>query len=72
MDKYSQYCLILDYSFFAKIIQIFLSSIQASLKRSFSNLRNVLQVINLRHHHPADKQRYKVKSDYNNQGKQQV
>jgi hypothetical protein len=57
---------------FAKIIQIFLSSIQACQKRRFNNLRNVLQVINLRHRHPADKQRYKVKSNYRNQGKQQV
>jgi hypothetical protein len=46
---------------FAKIIQIFLSTIQADQNRRFSNLRNVLRVINLRHHHPADKQRYKVK-----------
>jgi hypothetical protein len=30
----------------------------------------VLWVINLRHHHPIDKQRYKVKSNYRNQGKQ--
>jgi hypothetical protein len=56
---------------FAKIIQMFLSSIQAGLKRSFSNLQNVLRVINLRHHHPVDKQ-YKVKSNYKNQGKQHV
>jgi hypothetical protein len=55
---------------FAKIIQIFLSPIQAGQKRHFNNLRNVLRVINLRHHHPADKQRYKVKSNYRNQGKQ--
>jgi hypothetical protein len=57
---------------FAKIIQIFLSSIHAGQKRSFSNLWNVLRVINLRHHHPADKQRYKVKSNYRNQGKKYV
>jgi hypothetical protein len=57
---------------FAMIMQIFLSSIHAGLKRSFSNLRNMLRVINLRHHHPVDKQQYKVKSNYKNQGKQQV
>jgi hypothetical protein len=42
--------------FSTKLIQLFLSSIQAGLKRSFSSLRNVLQLINLRHHHPANKQ----------------
>jgi energy-converting hydrogenase Eha subunit B len=57
---------------FAKIIQVFLRSIQAGLKRRFSSLRNMLWIINLRHHHPADKQRYKVKNNYKNQGKQQV
>jgi hypothetical protein len=54
---------------FAKIIQIFLSPIQAGQKRHFSNLQNVLRVINLWHHHPAEKQWYKVKSNYRNQGK---
>jgi hypothetical protein len=57
---------------FAKIIQKFLRSIQAGLKRSFGSLRYVLRIINLRHHHPADKQRYKVKSNHKGQGKQQV
>jgi hypothetical protein len=42
--------------FSTKLIQMFLSSIQAGLERSFSNLRNVLRIINLRHHHPANKQ----------------
>jgi hypothetical protein len=42
--------------FSTKLIQMFLSSIQAGLKRSFSSLRNVLRLINLRHHHPANKQ----------------
>jgi hypothetical protein len=64
MDKYTQYCLILDYSFFAKIIQKLLSSIQADLKRNSSSLRNALQIIKHQHHHPADKQWYKVKSNY--------
>jgi hypothetical protein len=41
---------------FTKIIQMLLSSIQAGLKSSFSSLRNMLRIINLRHHHPADKQ----------------
>jgi hypothetical protein len=41
---------------FTKIIQMLLSSIQAGLKNSFSSLWNVLRIINLRHHHPADKQ----------------
>jgi hypothetical protein len=37
-----------------------------------SNLRNVLQITNLRHRHPADKQWYKVKVmiKKKNQGKQ--
>jgi hypothetical protein len=42
--------------FSTKLIQMFLSSIQAGLKRSFSSLRNVLRIINLQHHHPANKQ----------------
>ena len=42
--------------FSTKLIQMFLSSIQAGLKSSFSSLRNMLRIINLRHHHPADKQ----------------
>jgi hypothetical protein len=42
--------------FSTKLIQMLLSSIHASLKRSFSSLRNMLQIINLRHHHPIDKQ----------------
>jgi hypothetical protein len=41
---------------FTKIIQLLLSPMQAGLKNSFSSLRNVLQTINLRHHHPAHKQ----------------
>jgi hypothetical protein len=40
---------------FTKIIQMLLSSMQAGLKNSFRSLRNVLQTINLRHHHPAHK-----------------
>ena len=42
--------------FSTKLIQMFLSSMQAGLKRSFSSLQNVLRIINLRHHHPANKQ----------------
>jgi hypothetical protein len=42
--------------FSTKLIQMLLSSTQAGLKRSFNSLRNVLRIINLRHHHPADKQ----------------
>jgi hypothetical protein len=41
---------------FTKIIQMLISSIQAGLKSSFSSLQNVLWIINLRHHHPVDKQ----------------
>jgi hypothetical protein len=33
-----------------------LSSMQVGLKNSFSSLRNVLQTINLGHHHPERKQ----------------
>jgi hypothetical protein len=38
------------------------------------NLQNALRITNLRHRHPADKQRYKVKAMIikKNQGKQQV
>jgi hypothetical protein len=42
--------------FSTKLIQMLLSSTQAGLKRSFNSLRNVLRIINLRHHHLADKQ----------------
>jgi hypothetical protein len=49
--------------FFAKIIQISPKLYTGRHKRKLhlGNLRNVLWVINLRHRHPADKQRYKVK-----------
>jgi hypothetical protein len=42
--------------FSTKLIQMFLSSIQAGLKRSFSSFRNVFRIINFRHHHHANKQ----------------
>ena len=60
--------------FFAKIMQIYskLYTGRHKSKLQPSSLRNVLWIINLRHHHPADKQRYKVKSNYRSQGKQQV
>jgi hypothetical protein len=41
---------------FTKIIQMVLSYIHAGLKSSFSSLRNVVRIINLRHHHPTNKQ----------------
>jgi hypothetical protein len=40
---------------FTEIIQMLLRSMQEGLKNSFSDLQNLLWIINLRHHHPTHK-----------------
>jgi hypothetical protein len=54
-DRYTRYCLILDYSFLYKDYTNVRKLYTGRPKEKLQQLRNVLRIINLRLHHLANK-----------------